>query len=234
MKKEKLISCLLIFLLLFTSCEYYTDASADDVEKLYYILNDYLSSEAPYQLYQKSQIDLNEGSIFSEKVYCFIKGKFYYCAINSNREYYILDNVLYRKINDLDQKEKRNYIYDTTIIEKENKKNISNVKYILSNKEFIKSIQTENFPMESTPYQLLNIEFDTKKIYEERIISGSVQNSINIRVKYDIDAKIENISLEFRNQEHILEYVWGNTQCTINFPSDLFSYTYTEDFFQLE
>ena len=58
--------------------------------------------------------------------------------------------------------------------------------------------------------------------------------SINLVARYDMDNKIENVSIDFCNEKEVVSYNFGDVACTIDYPEDLYSYIDSEYEFTIE
>ena len=213
------------------SCEYYESGSDQLTFQLSAALNQFFKSEAPLRSYQRNRILLNEDGAELVEFFCMSNASISYYKSNGDQEYYVKDKILYRKTNSTDEKIKT--LFDeSSLFSTGTSEIITLIKSILKD-DFIERRSTEIFSKESVPYQTMTIEFKVTDINNADLVKDPHEN-ICLVARYDMDNKIENVSIDFCSEKEVVSYNFGDVECTIDYPEDLYSYIDSEYEFTIE
>lgn len=229
--KSTMISCVCLLAFVLFSCEYYKSGSDQLTSQLSITLNQFFESEVPLHSYQRSITSLNEDGAELVESFCISDASISYYKNNGDHEYYIQGKTLYRKTNSTDEKIKT--VFDESSLSAPDVSGaISFIKSILKD-DFIERRSTEVFSRDPIPYQSITIEFKVADINRENLAKKSYEN-IYLVARYDMDNKIESVSIDFCEEDEIVSYSFSDEECTIDYPSDLSSYIDSEYEFTIE
>lgn len=230
-RKSMIISCVFLMTLVLSSCEYYEPGSDQLISQLFVALNQFFEGETSQDSYQMSRVLLNEDGAELAESFCVSNASISYYKNNGDQEYYVKEKILYRKTNSTDEKVKT--LFDeSSLLSTEINEVITFIKSILKD-DFIERKETEIFSKESVPYQTMTIEFKVTDINNADLVKNPYE-SINLVARYDMDNKIENVSIDFCNEKEVVSYNFGDVACTIDYPEDLYSYIDSEYEFTIE